>query len=379
MRIAFVLWEGRLGGGEKMTAELAGGLRAGGIDASLFFVRDAADLAIELERREIPYRNYGAPNARRAMLGFRRFVNEAMEVAPDGIVLPNVGHLAITLRLGGYKAPLLAIQHGDLYLIDQMSLMPKARRRFERSVGVRLIDAEVAVSDHILADIMRQAHPRRVARIHHGVDLQRFTPEPDTRDPKRCVIGCASRMVKGKGVTELVRAFAQVAAEDSAVTLRIAGDGPARTDVADLVRSLSLEARVDMPGVAQDMPAFWRDVDIAVMPSVLPESFGLVALEAMAVGRPVVATRNGGIVEVVDDGVTGTLVDPGDSDALARVLLDYVHDDDRRRNEGRAGRERCESHFDLRGCVATYARLLHELTQAKRGYARGANVVAAES
>jgi glycosyltransferase involved in cell wall biosynthesis len=117
-------------------------------------------------------------------------------------------------------------------------------------------------------------------------------------------------------------------------------------------------------GVVEDMPEFWAGVDIAVMPSTLPESFGMSALEAMASEKPVVATRCGGVAELVEDGVNGRLVPSGDEGALAEALLAYVNSPELRREHGEAGRQRCEAEFSIEGCATAYATLFASLAGA---------------
>jgi glycosyltransferase involved in cell wall biosynthesis len=167
--------------------------------------------------------------------------------------------------------------------------------------------------------------------------------------------------VPGKGIETLLRAFRSVVEEEPGSELRIAGDGPQRARLADLIEAQGATRYARLVGVVDDLPSFLSDVDVAVMPSELPESFGMVALEAMASGKPVVATSNGGVPELVDDGVTGRLVPRGDERALAAALLGYVRDPALRADHGAAGRTRCEREFTIERCAAAYARLFAEL------------------
>jgi glycosyltransferase involved in cell wall biosynthesis len=210
--------------------------------------------------------------------------------------------------------------------------------------------------------IQRSPWPPRVEVIHNAVDVSRFDPGERRGGDAGPVFACAGRLVAGKGVGELIRAFAPVAAADGGAVLRVAGDGPERGQLEDLVRRLGLDGRVELLGVVDDMPGFWAGCDVSVTPSTLPESFGLAALEGMASAKPVVATAHGGIVEVVEDGVTGRLVTPGDVEALSAALRDYAADPELRRRHGRAGRERCEARFGMDGCAAAYVRLVAELS-----------------
>jgi glycosyltransferase involved in cell wall biosynthesis len=364
-RLCVQLWDGNVGGGERAAAELAAGLRRIGADARMLFVRDPGPLAADLDRLEVPYETFGAARVEKVLWSPRAFAAHTRRLGPDGVLIPNAGHLAIGLRLGGYRAPIVSTQHGFLVLMEQFPAHLRAARHLERLLALPLIDAEVAVSEWMAERIRRSPMPPRVEVIHNAIDLERFEPGPPG-DSESCVIACACRLIPGKGLPELIRAFAEVATEDSEALLRIAGDGPERSRLADLAAGLGLGDRVELAGVVDDMPRFWGASDVAAAPSTLPESFGLTAVEAMACARPVVASRAGGLVEVVDDGVTGRLVQPGDVAALAEALRGYVRDPDLRRRHGLAGRERCESQFGVERCAAAYAGLVAELAEARR-------------
>jgi glycosyltransferase involved in cell wall biosynthesis len=252
------------------------------------------------------------------------------------------------------------MEHGFLALIETMASPWRIARRLERRLSAPWVDAEVAVSSSMRRRVLQAPHARRVELIENGIDLTRFKAmESPHRDG--CLFACASRLVPGKGLRELVDAFARVASRDADVRLVIAGDGPERADVEALIARHGIAEHVEMVGVVHDMPSFWSRADVAVMPSTAPESFGMVALEAMAAGRPVVATRNGGADGVVLDGVTGRLVRCGDASALADAMLAYAFDPAVRRAHAGAGRARCESLFTIERTAARYARLLAEL------------------
>lgn len=364
-RICVLLWDGNVGGGERLSVELAGALRRIGADARMLFVRDPGALARDLDRLGVPYETFGARRAEEVLWRPRAFAGQAARLGPDGILIPNVGHLAVGLRLGGYRAPVVSTQHGYLLLIEQMPLPQRLARHFERLLALPLVDAEVAVSEWMADQIRRNPLPPRIELIHNGIDLERFAPRPE-REGDGCVVACACRLVPGKGLPELIRAVAEL----PGATLRIAGDGPERADLAALVERLELGGRVELLGVVHDMPGFWADCDVAATPSTLPESFGLTALEAMAAAKPVVAARHGGLLELVQDGVTGRLVTPGDVGELAAALRAYAADPAERHRHGLAGRERCESAFGAERCAARYADLVDELGTARQASGR---------
>ena len=143
----------------------------------------------------------------------------------------------------------------------------------------------------------------------------------------------------------------------------IAGLGPERSSLESLVRRLGIRGRVRFRGLVDDMPAFWNACDIAVVPSHPPlvESFGLVAIEAMASGLPVVATTNGALPEVITDGRTGTIVPEADAVSLATALETYAIDSGLRAVHGRQARADCEHRFAIDRCARAYLTLFGSL------------------
>jgi glycosyltransferase involved in cell wall biosynthesis len=349
MRLAIVLYDGNIGGAEKVTAELAAALREGGVEATVVFVRDPGALAGDLDRLDVPHVSFGARRVEEVLLRARAFARLIDHHGPDGVLLPAIGMQAPGLRIGGYRAPIVAMEHGILLLAPHMPLRWRLPHALDRRISARFVDAVVAVSDFMLHAVQREGAAPRAVRIHNGVDVERYGGESASDD---CVLGCATRMVPGKGVESLLRAFESL----DGARLRIAGAGPERAWLAAMAPE-----GVDFAGVVDDMSAFWADVDVAVMPSELPESFGMAALEAMASGKPVVATRCGGVEELVEDGVTGRVVPVGDEKALAAALRAYASDPALRSEHGAAGRERCERHFSIETSARAYADLFADL------------------
>ena len=179
------------------------------------------------------------------------------------------------------------------------------------------------------------------------------------------MIGFAGRLIPGKGVDILLRACAELRTPAS-WRLDVAGDGPLRGSFETLADVLGIAHRVRFLGWVDNMPSFWTGCRIAVVPSYeWVESFGLVAIEAMASGLPVVASRRGGLAEVVADGVTGRLFEAGDSHQLAVALEAYLENQRLREQHGDAGRERCAARFDIDGCSAAFVSLLRRLRVAR--------------
>ena len=144
--------------------------------------------------------------------------------------------------------------------------------------------------------------------------------------------------------------------------LVIAGDGPERSRLESLAQALDVDADADFLGVVDDAPAFWRSCDIAGRPfRHLCRVLSMTTLEAMACGAAVVASRNGAIPELMLDGVTGTLVEPGDVHSLTEALVTYAQRPELRSAHGAAARARAIERFRLEDCARAHLDLFREL------------------
>jgi len=144
----------------------------------------------------------------------------------------------------------------------------------------------------------------------------------------------------------------------------IAGGGDLEEYLRDLALEMGVSARVHVLGPRRDVPALMHAVDVFAMPSIW-EGFGLVLLEAMAAGRPIVASRVATIPEVVVDGETGLLVPPGDPVALAEALALLAHDPPRAKAFGEAGRQRLRGQFSIDKMVGDTELLYRELLEER--------------
>jgi glycosyltransferase involved in cell wall biosynthesis len=350
LRVALVLWHGGVGGAERFTNALAASLREAGVDAYVVYVGDPRPTCAELELSGVPFLSFGAVRGREIVRRPRAFASLLGDA--DVALLQTAGFLPAAIRCGGYRGRLVAVEHGAL-----PDRRPGVVRVADRRTGTWALDAQVAVTDHAHAELLRRSHAPRVERIYGGIDVRRFVPGSARGDA--VTVGFAGRLHRGKGVHHLLAAVAGLSS--GPVRLVVAGDGPEREALERLASELQLAERVRFAGRLDDMPAFWRSCDIAVVPSIEPEGAGMVALEAAACAKPVVATAMGGLAELVADGVTGTLVPDADVPALARALDAYVADARLREEHGAAGHRRCLAEFALERCAGDYIEMFASL------------------
>lgn len=357
LRVAFVLWSGTIGGAETFVAALAHVLRDVDVDARLVTVTRAEPLARRLREAAIPFYELGLGRGRAALWHPRRLADTVRRAGPDGAVLVSEGFLALALRLGGYRGRIVAVEHGSVLQTSRAPRRPRVIDRLDRLLGARAVDVHVAVSSFLRGVMGNGSRP--IVTIPNGVDLDVYRPAPPPGSGDAFVIGCMSRLIPGKGVEDVL-----VAARPAILRgaqLRVAGDGPMRSELEQLAERLDIHESVSFEGWirdAADVAAFWRACDVAITaPNDWIESFGLVAVEAMACGKPVVATRGGALAETVVDGQTGFLAAPRDTEGLAEALLAYLDDASLVAKHGTAARAWCEQQFDIRRCAVAYAGL----------------------
>jgi glycosyltransferase involved in cell wall biosynthesis len=348
LKIAVVLWNGGIGGAELVSAEVMRLWRGDGIDGTIIFVQDSLPMAELLTEQGVPFTGLDFARGGGVLRGPRRFAAAVARLGCDGALLLDCGYLAALLRLGGYRGRIVGIEHGAALRIPNLPLQHRWRRRLERALGARARSVDFAVSEFMLNRLRAYSHAPDLRRLYNGVDLERFAPRPAPgrdRAADGLVIGSAGRLIAGKGFDHLIRAIAGLESRVRAV-LQVAGEGPERTRLEAIAASVGLVDRVEFLGRIDDMPSFWNACDIAVVPSAaFVESFSMTTLEAMACGRPVVATMNGGIPEVLAD--AGTLIPVGNAEALAGAISRYLENPALRAEHGRRARRRAEREFDI--------------------------------
>ena len=279
---------------------------------------------------------------------------------------PSVVHVHRSWAASGTTGILAAalVRHRALVTTEHLHLPTTPRRALLlRRATDRLVHRHVAVSA-ALAQILRDVHSIPAARIRivlNGVE----PPAPvtlaahasaSTRGTATVLV--PARLDRQKGHATLLEALTGM----PHVTVLLAGEGPARRCLEDEARSQGVADRVHFLGHRDDVRTLMAQADVVVLPSVA-EGLPLVLLEAMAAGRPIVATAVGGVPEIVEDRVTGLLVPPGDAPALAAAVLSVLADPRAARELGERGRQRWRDRYDAVRMVEEYCAIYEELLQ----------------
>ena len=405
-----------------MVSEHASPLAAlGGADAGGQNVHVAA-LATELGRRGsqvVVHTRRDDPDVQRRVPIAPRVAVDHVDAGPARVMpkdelLPHMGEFADDLRAAWERDPpdlvhahfwmsgvaaLEAARPQGIPVVHTFHALGTVKRRHQRAADpspparLKVEDAIIDEVDHVVAtcsdevfELVRLgADRRRVSVVPCGVDLELFTPEGsvEPRNPEqgagRARLVAVARLVERKGVGEAIEALGEIPGAD----LVVAG-GPERTALDTDPEVRRLRALAERHGVADrvefrgrierpDLPALLRSADVAVC---VPwyEPFGIVPLEAMACGVPVVASSVGGLIDTVVDGATGVHVPPRDPERLARALSALLDDPARRRELGAAGAARARERYGWERIAAltleVYDELVRERAIGASGHAR---------
>jgi glycogen synthase len=350
-----------IGGSEVFAINLLPALRERGYEFLAVASHSNASSPDETEYRGIPIYRFPFREALAA-----RDVQQIAEICqrmdeiirtsrPDLVHMNSIGATDFFLHHATYVCP-------TPYLITMQQYIPREAVQPGSLLQKTLCGAEwiVCCSAKTLGE-MRKVAPELVSNstvIYPNVKVPSLTPRPLSFHPPTLL--CVGRVLDAKGFDLAVTAFSIAAARFPDLRLRIAGDGPALPALRQQVAALDVVRQVEFLGwVAPDeIPVLMDASTIVVTPSRV-EPFGLVALQAAQMARPVVGTRVGGLPEIVVDRETGLLVDSEDVEGLAHAIVFLLEHPEATRQVGRAARRRALGVFNWERYVRDYDALYH--------------------
>jgi len=225
--------------------------------------------------------------------------------------------------------------------------------------------------DYLITRGIKASH---ITVVYNGINIQRLIP--NSADIKRIrdtlgltgntkVVGISASLTALKDHDTFLRAAQIVSGTIPKVKYFILGDGPLRQELETLARELGIESRVLFLGNQTEVSPYLSLLDVVCLSSNQPEGCSNAILEAMALGKPVVATRVGGNVELVEDGKTGLLVPIQDPKALADAILSLLNNPEQAREMGKQGKDRVAKDFSLERMVRDYEAIYEEAMKTK--------------
>lgn len=282
-------------------------------------------------------------------------------------------HTSHACTIGGMAAKIAAVPVKIISRRVDFSIRSNPFRKLKYGWGA---DRIIAISEGVRDVLIRDGiNPEQIVVIRSGIDLSGFDPTIPPElfrkeigvDSATPIIGNIAHFADHKGHRYLIEAAGRVVAQIPDARFVLVGDGELRKTVEEQVARLGLSKTVIFTGFRTDIPKILAAIDLFVLSSHL-EGLCSSIMDAMAMGIAVVATRTGGVPEVVEEGVTGLLVPPRDPVALSGAILRLMGDPKRRRQMGQAGRRRVTARFSAEVMVEATEKLYRLiLAQKKQG------------
>jgi len=243
---------------------------------------------------------------------------------------------------------------------------PEAKSWYTRYLYNRRVDGVVAIS-RVIMELLVEAgvEPGRIRLIHSGIDPERFVDcaAASAVAGREVVVGIVAALEERKGHRYLFDAAAALKRRGHRIKYLVAGEGPVRRQLEEQVKALNLADEVRFCGFVSDAPDLLSQIDIFILPS-LYEGLGVAVLEAMAAGKPVIASRVGGLPELVADGETGLLVAPKNVEGLVEAIARLADDESLARAMGKKGAARTRASFSLEKMATQNEAYYYELVGA---------------
>ncbi len=329
LRVLHVIGGGEFGGAERHILNLATAIDPDVVEVSVCCL--FADPFVKVAR-EAGIRSYSIPMRHKLDFGIvtklrENIINDKIDIVHTHGVRANlVGRLAA--KMSGVGTVITTVH--SMLAQDYPDTFSRLANMFIEKASRSMTNHFVAVSGGLQKALIKQGIPeKKITVVYNGLDPQIFRGKEHI-DPgwrKRAgiaedvpLVSIVGRLHQVKGHRYFLKAAAELLKNRKDIHFLVVGSGPEREALEELTNDLGISEYVTFTGFISNVSEVMPDLNLLVVPS-LWEGFGLTALEAMAVGVPVVATSVGGLPEIVEHGTTGLLVPPADEEALAKCIL----------------------------------------------------------
>jgi glycosyltransferase involved in cell wall biosynthesis len=377
IRILFVIDGLEYGGGERVFVQLAAGLR----DRFEIFVASMSGGIFEQQVKELGIKFYPINMSRRLSLKPIRQLREIILTQEIDLLHSQGARADFFARMAARRLkPKVKIVNTTAVTVESYDVgaLRKGAYIFFDRFSERYVDRFIVVSEALRRTLIstHNVPPYKVIKIYNGIELDEYKPNgKEVRSQKSevrrefglaknvPVIGAVGRMVWPKGFEYLISSIPEIAKNYPKVKLLLVGDGFLKGNLEDLTERLELRDWIIFAGFRSDIKEILSAIDILAIPSLL-EGFPMVTLEAMAMAKPIVATRIDGITEQITDGINGILVLPKDPPALAKAVIRVLNDKELARTMGLSAREKVEQEFSVEKMVAETEKVYLSLLRA---------------
>jgi glycosyltransferase involved in cell wall biosynthesis len=345
MKILHICSARSIGGGERYLADLSNSLVGRGHDV---FVALAPEAPLKDELSAVPKDNILFSRMRNALDIFSAF--ELAEFARRNNIEIIHAHLARDYPLAALAARIA----NKPFILTRHVLFPLKRLQ---KIILKNVSGIIAPSNAIAESLKKQNlfSPDKIQIIRYGINPEHFSAVEKTPN-ENFVVGTIGHLAPIKGHDVFVRAAEIVLKKRENIRFVIVGEDKShsrenRRELEDLIARLDLKSKIELAGWTDDVRPFLQKFDLFVS-AARAEAFGLVMVEAMVYGLPVVATRSEGALEIIEHGKSGILVPNENVETLAKAILELFDSKDKREHLIRNGQRRVEEHFSLERMVS---------------------------
>jgi glycosyltransferase involved in cell wall biosynthesis len=381
IKILYIIGTLDIGGTEKQLVELIKRLDKNRFNIAVCCLSQSGPLISSVHSEGIPVEVIGFRGFRHSEKGYLRnlpriislFVQLTRYIKKEQ---PHIlhGFLFWAYILGTYAAKLAGVSH----IISSrrglgMFKQDKRHYLFLEKVANHLTEIIIANSEAVRRDTIQQEKvpASKIMMVYNGIDTALYEIPPDQKlraalniGEKSKIVSIIANFIHYKGHGFFLHACSEVRKKLSDVKFMLIGDGPLKKDMKELAEDLNIEKDVLFLGSRKDIPALLSITDIVVLSS-LEEGFSNAILEAMAAGKPVIATHVGGNPEAILQGETGLLVLPKNSDTLAGAMIQLLENPDIAVKMGKAGRERVKQEFSMDRMVQSIEQIYEKVMQVE--------------
>lgn len=277
--------------------------------------------------------------------GYFSLIRTIIDFRPDIVHAHFASSYGFLGSLCLFKPFFVSVWGSDVFDFPKKSLLHRLILKFALARATRIFS-----TSNVMAVEASKYTDKHITIIPFGVDTDLFSPQISPVSASTITIGMVKAMEEKYGVEYLVEAFAKVVQlkPNLKLELLIAGKGKDLEKLKALAHSLGIQGLTNFTGWIDisRVPDIHKKIDIAVYPSICNESFGVSIVEASASAKPVIVTRVGGLIEVIEENKTGLAVPPKDADAIASQIIKLLDDSELRLSMGKLGRLRVLEHYD---------------------------------
>lgn len=333
-----------------------GGVETGSVDLARYLAQNGHRAVVVsgggrlVKELDMPgARHYTLPVGKKSLINIVRMVRAVSEIIRKEDINIVHGRSRVPALVGFFAAKIT----GKAFITTAHGYYKNHPLSRVMSWGKYVIVASNIMAKHMMDDF---GVPReRIRLIPRGVDLARFTfRNPDTYRPSGFTVGMVSRITPLKGHSDFIRAISILYRQIPQLKVMIVGDAPKakyKEELELLTRRLGLDRTIEFVRATGDVPAIMKSLDVLVSATVTPEAFGRVIIEAQASGVPVVATKVGGVADIVEDGKTGLLSPVSGPREMAEKILTLYKDRTLWKKVALEGRKSVEASYELEGMM----------------------------